>query len=96
MTGEQIQRARGAAGVGLRELARRLNISASHLCDIEHARRVPAHHLALKIAATLGLPPPDAASAMMRTGKLPRQPTPSEAVEIAHVLGMAGPGGELE
>lgn len=38
--GEQVRNARGT--IGLRELARRLEITASYLSDIEHDRRRPS------------------------------------------------------
>ena len=38
--GEQVRRARG--DLGLREVARRIGITPSYLCDIEHDRRRPS------------------------------------------------------
>lgn len=88
MTGNSIATARRAKGLSVRVFARRLQISHSHLCDIEHERRKPAHDLALRIAKFLELPAPDAVDDMVRTAKLPRHPTVEEAVEIAGVLGI--------
>jgi transcriptional regulator with XRE-family HTH domain len=51
--GERIRELREAKDVSLRELARRLDISAAHLSDIELGRRYPSDKLFAKIARTL-------------------------------------------
>ena len=38
-TGRTAQERRWSMGVGLRELARRMGLSASYVCDLEHGRR---------------------------------------------------------
>lgn len=45
MLGAEIRRLRLVADMPLRELARRLDISAAHLSDIEHSRRMPSDEL---------------------------------------------------
>lgn len=51
--GERIRELREAKDLSLRELARRLSISAAHLSDVELGRRYPSDKLLAKIARTL-------------------------------------------
>lgn len=51
--GAEIRRLRLAADIPLRELARRLDISAAHQSDIEHSRRMPHDDLLRKTAKEL-------------------------------------------
>jgi transcriptional regulator with XRE-family HTH domain len=53
--GDVIRDARVAAGRGLRDLARELNITPSYLSDIENDRRVPADEVMKRIATLLKL-----------------------------------------
>jgi len=53
MLGDEIRRLRLAADLPLRELARRLEISAAHQSDIEHSRRMPSEALLEKTAKEL-------------------------------------------
>lgn len=88
MTGEEIRKARLAAGLGVRELGRRLECSGQHICDIEHGRRYPSHELAVAIAHELGINGPTPADSIVRTGRLPRPATQLEAEKIVHILGL--------
>jgi len=51
--GKEIKRLRNAADVTLRELARRVGVTAAHLSDIEHDRRRPSEELLRGIAREL-------------------------------------------
>jgi len=51
--GQEIQRLRLRAGMTLRGLARRLDISAAHLSDIERDRRRPSEKLLRSLAGEL-------------------------------------------
>jgi len=42
-------------GKGLREMAKRLDVSPPHLTDIEYGRRMPSEELLLRIAKSYGL-----------------------------------------
>lgn len=53
--GETLRDARVAAGLGLRELAKRADIAPSYLSDIENDRRVPAEELLRSLASLLKL-----------------------------------------
>ncbi len=54
--GEFIRETREAAGLSLRELARRVEITAPFLSDIELGRRAPAEKNLALIAKELGIP----------------------------------------
>lgn len=54
--GEFIREKREAAGLSLRELARRVEITAPFLSDIELGRRAPAEKNLALIANELGIP----------------------------------------
>ncbi len=54
--GEFIREKREAAGLSLRELARRVEITAPFLSDIELGRRAPAEKNLSLIAKELGIP----------------------------------------
>jgi transcriptional regulator with XRE-family HTH domain len=54
--GEFIREKREAAGLSLRELARRVEITAPFLSDIELGRRAPAEKNLALIAKELGIP----------------------------------------
>lgn len=54
--GEFIREKREATGLSLRELARRLEITAPFLSDIELGRRAPAEKNLALIAKELGIP----------------------------------------
>ena len=43
--GKKLRQLRKKSGLSLREVARRIGISASYLCDIEHNRRLSPHLL---------------------------------------------------
>jgi transcriptional regulator with XRE-family HTH domain len=64
--GEIIRDARVAADIGLRDLAKKLNMSPSYLSDIENDRRVPAEEVMQGIGTALGL---DATELMARAGR---------------------------
>lgn len=51
--GTALEYARKRAGFGLRELARKLKVSAAHLSDVEHNRRNPSIELEGRIRAAL-------------------------------------------
>ena len=51
--GDTIRKLRLSAGLTLREMARRVGISASHQSDIEHGRRMPSDGVLRKIADQL-------------------------------------------
>lgn len=51
--GATIRKLRLKADITLRELARRVEISASHLSDIEHGRRMPSDEALQRIANEL-------------------------------------------
>jgi len=51
--GREIRRLRLQAGITLRGLAAKLQVSAAHLSDIEHDRRRPSEELLRKIAHQL-------------------------------------------
>ena len=53
--GQEIQRLRLRAGMTLRGLARRLDISAPHLSDIERDRRRPSEKLLRSLAGELAV-----------------------------------------
>jgi len=53
--GDRIRTARVAAGLGLRELARRLEKAPSYLSDIENDRRVPSEEVLHALSRELGL-----------------------------------------
>ena len=65
--GDIIQAAR-AERFKLREFARLLGISATHLSDIENSRRIPSEALLLEIAQYLGL---DANELMVASRRVP-------------------------
>ena len=66
--GEVVREGRVAAGISLRELARRLDVTPSYVSDIENDRRVPSEEVLGKIAHELGLDREDLVS---RAGRLP-------------------------
>ena len=51
--GDRVRRARIEAGLGLRELARRLSKTPSYLSDIENNRRVPSEQVLRAISREL-------------------------------------------
>lgn len=51
--GDTIRKLRLRAGLALREMARRVGVSASHQSDIEHGRRMPSDEVLRKIADQL-------------------------------------------
>jgi len=53
--GDRIRAARVDAGLGLRELARRLEKAPSYLSDIENDRRVPSEEVLHALSHELGL-----------------------------------------
>ena len=53
--GARIREARVAKDFGLRELAKKLDISPTHLSDIENSRRVPSEDLLKALAKHLNL-----------------------------------------
>lgn len=56
--GEQIRRARKAAGLGLRQTAARAFISPGYLCQIEHGERVaPSSEVLARLSVVLGVEP---------------------------------------
>ncbi len=65
--GERIRAARVELGFKLRPFAKKLNISPTHLSDIEHDRRVPSEELLGEIARELSL---DFDELMKLTGRL--------------------------
>ena len=67
MLGEIIQEARSAR-YKLREFARLLDISATHLSDVENNRRLPSEDLLAQIARNLDL---DLDRLMATTGRIP-------------------------
>jgi|SRR3984893_1010613 transcriptional regulator with XRE-family HTH domain len=52
--GEAVRRQRLAKGLGVRELARALGLSASYISDIEHDRRTPSEIVLRALAHVLG------------------------------------------
>lgn len=52
--GERLRELRGEGDLSLRELGRRLDVSAAHLSDIELGRRYPSDELLEKLARALG------------------------------------------
>ena len=52
---DRIREARVAKKLGLRELAKKVNISPTHLSDIENRRRLPSEDLLRSLAENLGL-----------------------------------------
>ncbi|SRR6266568_1487377 len=65
--GDVVRAARVVKGLGLRELARRLNKTPSYLSDIENDRRVPAEDMLRDLARLLEL---DFDDLMARAGRL--------------------------
>ncbi len=57
MIGTEIKEARLAAGLGLRETARALPLSAAYLCGIECGERLPSPAVIVKLAAAIGTAP---------------------------------------
>lgn len=54
--GDLLRRQRiGTLGLGLREMARALNIAPAHLTDLEKGRRSPSEDLLVKIAKAYGI-----------------------------------------
>ena len=51
--GEAVRRQRLAKGLGIRELARALGLSASYISDIEYDRRVPSESVLRALARVL-------------------------------------------
>lgn len=51
--GSEIARLRAAAGITLRQFAKKVGISASHQSDIEHDRRRPSREVLRRIATQL-------------------------------------------
>lgn len=64
--GEVIREARTAAGLGLRELAKKLSITPSYQSDIEYDRRVPSEEVLRATATELKL---DFDDLMARAGR---------------------------
>jgi ribosome-binding protein aMBF1 (putative translation factor) len=52
--GELIRGRREEINISLRALARKTNISAAFLCDIEHGRRCPSDHVLKNLKKHLG------------------------------------------
>ena len=63
----RIREARVGLGLGLRKLARMLDISPTHLSDIENNRRIPSEDLLKKLAENLQL---DFDELMVQIGKV--------------------------
>ena len=53
--GEKVKKERVKRKISLREFARKLEISAAYLVDIEKGRRLPKHELLQKIADLLNI-----------------------------------------
>lgn len=79
--GDQIRAARVRAGLGLRELARKLDsVTPSYLSDIENDRRVPSEKVLANLSRLLGLDFDELMAAAGRFGEetdryLRREPT---------------------
>jgi transcriptional regulator with XRE-family HTH domain len=65
--GEAVRRQRLAKGLGVRELARALGLSAPYISDIEHDRRTPSEIVLRALAHVLGA---DADALMALSGRL--------------------------
>lgn len=65
--GDVVREGRVNAGISLRELARRLDVTPSYVSDIENDRRVPSEEVLGKIALELNL---DRADLLARAGRL--------------------------
>ncbi len=65
--GQMLRDTRVAKGLGLRELARRVNLTPSYVSDIENDRRVPAEDVLRKLGTELDLSFDDL---MSKAGKL--------------------------
>lgn len=65
--GEQLRAARVEKGLGLRELARLVDIAPSYVSDIEYGRRVPSEGVLRELCEALGL---DAEKMLAVAGRL--------------------------
>jgi len=65
--GDVVREGRNAKEIGLRELARRLDVTPSYVSDIENDRRVPSEDVLARIASELDL---DLEELVARSGRL--------------------------
>src|SRR5882724_359226 len=93
--GRRLAALRTAAGVDQQELARRMGIKASQLCDYEKGRKNPSPEIVRRILHNLALPPRmlDSASRFLgeveaahRTLALPPGDARQEAEEMAELI----------
>jgi transcriptional regulator with XRE-family HTH domain len=68
--GQFLQDRRVAAGMGLRELARKADITPSYLSDIENDRRVPSEEVLRTLARLLDLDPIELITRAGRLGEV--------------------------
>lgn len=68
--GEQLRRARQAAGISVREMARRVDVSPSFISQVELGRTKPSVGTLYSIASELGVPLDD----LMPIGQAPPEP----------------------
>lgn len=66
--GDVLREARVAADLTLRDLAKRLSLSASYISDIENERRVPAEEVLRQLATELKLQPDELLAKAGRVG----------------------------
>ena len=73
--GTQLRALREGRGVGLREMARRVRVTASYLCEVERGRKAPSEAVVRRLARELrhdpellllwcGVVPPDVVIAL--------------------------------
>lgn len=68
--GNYLHNVRMQADVGVRELGRRIGVSASYVSDIERGRRIPSSELLMSIAETVGA---DADTLFALAGRIPSE-----------------------
>src|SRR5487761_1391839 len=82
--GQQLRRARLAAGISLREMARRVDVSASFISQVELGRTMPSVGTLYSIASELGV----SLDGLMPTAQPPApapSPPPGDPAETAAV-----------
>jgi transcriptional regulator with XRE-family HTH domain len=83
--GERIRARRLELGITLRELARRVEVSAPYLTDLEAGRRHPGPEVLQRIAAALAVPPGELEALDTRLSPEVRRWVESEP-EVARLL----------
>lgn len=97
--GQQLRRARTAAGISLRELARRVDVSASFISQVELGRTMPSVGTLYAIASELGvsldglMPPAQAGSATAASAAAAQAPAAVAFAALDRLADEPGAGG---